>query len=90
MSRFFYAIVDDAVDYDNKEQMSEMYALRLGDMQDWCFEQMNQMNVPYEFCKYVIYDLFAGDSEFPHKLWTHMQDKCKPDPEEEEDGEESE
>jgi hypothetical protein len=68
--------------------MAEMYALRLLDMRDWCFEQMNLMNVPYEFSKYVIYDLFAGDSMFPNNLWEYMQDKCRPEPEE--DGEESE
>ena len=87
MSRFFYEIVEDAINYDHKERMAEMYALRLLDMQDWCFEQMNHMSVPYEFAKYVIYDLFAGDSEFPYKLWRYIQDTCSPDPEE--DGEES-
>ena len=90
MSGFFYQIVEDAINYDNKAHMRDMYELTLVDMRDWCQEQMDTMSVPDVFAKYVILDLFAGDSEFPYKLWRYIQDTCSPDPEEEEDGEESE
>ena len=91
MSRYFYNIIDDAVNYDNKERMAEMYALRYEDMRDWCFEQMNQMSIPYEFAKYVLDDLFADKSDFNRELYVYMQESCEPEPEdEEEDGEESE
>ena len=85
MSQFFYDLVQDAIDNDNRERMSAMYELRLVDMRDWCQEQVNLISVPYSFAKYVLDDLFAGDSDFPYKLWRYMQDSCEPDPDEEEE-----
>ena len=65
--------------------MAEMFALTEDAMRDWCWDQMNQMSIPYDFAKYVMDDLFADDSEFPYKFWRYIQDSCQPDPAEDEE-----
>jgi len=82
MSSFFYEIVADAITYDNKEQMAELYDLKLLDMRSWCSEQMEDVGVPPLFIAYTLDDLFAGDSDFGYKLWEYIQLRCAPEEEE--------
>jgi len=79
MSNFFYQIVQDAINYDNKEQQAELYDLTLESMKSWCDEQMQSVGVPASFIYYTLEDLFAGDSDFGLKLWQYIQGHCKPD-----------
>lgn len=86
MSGFFYEIVTDAINYDQKEQKQELYDLTLGGMKSWCCEQMREAGVPSLFISYTLEDLFAGDSDFAYKLWRYIQDTCEPDEDDEESG----
>jgi len=89
MSGFFYQIVKDAINYDNKEEMAKLYALRLVDIMEWCEEQLDLAGVPKVVSRYVLQDLWDRDDDFHCKLWQEIQDTCEPEPEEEE-GQESE
>ena len=46
MSDFFYTIVEEAIMYDRKEDLSQMYALELKDMRGWCEEMLDLANIP--------------------------------------------
>jgi len=89
MSDFFFRIVDESVYQNNPDEKEELFALQLTDMRKWC-EDMIEMcgynkHISDWFLECVLNDLFAEDSEFPHKLWRHIQDNCMPDEEETDD-----
>ena len=86
MTDFFYQIVVDAINYDDKERMAELYALQLSDMRDWCNEWLDLAgDMTERFREAVLNDLFARDSDFPYELWRYIQDHCAPDPDTESD-----
>lgn len=82
MSGFFYAIVNDAITYDNKEEKAELYDLTLLNMKSWCVAQMESIGVPDQFIEFTMQGL---DSDFTYKLWRYIQDTCEPDPDEDEE-----
>lgn len=90
MSAYFYLIVKDALDYDDGANLSELYALKLIDMRNWCEEMLDVTGIPHgPFRTAFITDMFADDSDEPYKLWRYIQDNCCPDPDEDSDDEES-
>ena len=81
MTDFFFQVIKDAVNYSEKEQMAELYALTLQDMRDWCEDMLNLAGVPRgAFRSAYLSELF--DSDDPDRLWRYIQDVCAPDPEE--------
>jgi len=86
MSEFFFQIVKDAYNYQDKEQMESLYNVKLIDMRVWCEEQLDLAEIPKGFFRNAfITDMFAGDSDIPYKLWRYMQDMCSPESESEEE-----
>lgn len=81
MSNFFYEIVYEALNYDDKEKKAELYALTLLGMETWCCEEMADAGVPLQFINYIVNDLFAGDSDFGYKFYRYIQDTCGPEEE---------
>jgi len=79
MSGFLYQIVKDALDYDNKEEMAKLYALRLVDIREWCEEQFDLAGVPQVVLQYILQDLWDRDDDFHCKLWQYIQDTCEPE-----------
>jgi hypothetical protein len=81
----------EAVMYDDQDAMKFMYALKLKDMRDWCEEQLDLADIPRgAFRDAFLHEMFRGSSEEPYDLWKYIQDKCEPDPEEEEAKEDEE
>jgi hypothetical protein len=86
MTSYFYDIIDEAVNYDRTEEQAEYYALKLTDMKGWCEEMLDIAEVPKgPFRDAFISEMFAGNSEEPYELWKHIQRRCCPDEEEEEE-----
>jgi hypothetical protein len=84
MTDFFFQLVKEAVSYDDKEKMEELFALRLKDMRDWCDDMLNCSGVPNgAFRATFIREMFGEDSDEPYMLWRYMQDMCAPEPAEE-------
>lgn len=89
MSDFFYTIIEEAVMFERKEDVAEMYALELKDMRRWCEEMLDLADIPKNhFRNAYINELFAGDSDIPYKLWRYIQDICEHESESELESEE--
>ena len=85
MSSFFYQIVDDACNYDDKEEMARLYAIKLINLRVWVEECLDSAEIPDGFFRRAfICDFFAGDSGKPYELWRYIQNRCLPDVGEEE------
>ena len=83
MASFFYDIVDDACNYDDKEEMARLYAIKLIDLRKWVEECLDSAEIPNGFFRRAfIRDFFAGNSNQPYELWRYIQNHCLPDPEE--------
>lgn len=83
MSRFFFQIVTDAVNYDDTDTQKELFALNLSDMREWCEKQIDLSEISNQlFVECVLNDLFQEGSEFPYELYRHIQTFCMPDEEE--------
>lgn len=89
MSDFFYQIVTDAINWNDADAKEELFALKPIGMREWCEEQIDycgyRESTSKHFINCALNDLFAGDSEFPYKLWRYIQDTCMPDDDEEDD-----
>jgi hypothetical protein len=89
MIYWFYDIVKDAINHDNKEEMRSMYALKLSDMRHWVEEQLDFADIPKgSFRDSFLYEMFRGSSEEPYELWSFIQKYCEPDPDTEDEDEE--
>ena len=88
MSEFFFRIVTEAVNYDDKASLKAMYALRFEDLQQWCEEMLDREGVPEGAFRTAFLDEMFYETGKAQDLFEFIQSKCVPDAEEE--GEEAE
>ena len=87
MSEFFFKIVKDIVNYDDKDRMKELYDLRFQDIEDWCEEMLDLEGVPKGAFRTAFLREMFGETTEPQRLYEYIQSKCAPEPEEEEEAE---
>ena len=78
MTDFFYQIVKDACNYNHREEIIRLFAIKFIDLKDWVEECLDNAEVPNGyFRECFIREMFAHNSEEPHNLFRYIQDMCR-------------
>lgn len=81
---FFYDIVTDAIDHDDKEKLAELYAMDEDDVEEWMEEMLDEAGMPDGELRNACLAEWQTEDRI-YKLYRHIQNNCYPDEDEEEE-----